>query len=42
MIYYDYYADIPPETVELLKRGRPNDARAAEALRWTIDRDTGR
>ena len=24
---------------ELRKRGRPNDARAAEALRWTIDRE---
>ena len=27
---------------ELRKRGRPNDARAAEALQWTIDRDAGR
>jgi predicted FMN-binding regulatory protein PaiB len=25
---------------ELRKRGRPNDARAAEALQWTINRDT--
>jgi predicted FMN-binding regulatory protein PaiB len=24
---------------ELRKRGRPNDARAAAALQWTIDRD---
>jgi predicted FMN-binding regulatory protein PaiB len=27
---------------ELRKRGRPNDARAAEAVQWTIDRDAGR
>jgi predicted FMN-binding regulatory protein PaiB len=26
---------------EFRKRGRPNDARAAEALQWTIDRDAG-
>lgn len=25
---------------ELRKRGRPNDARAAAALQWTIDRET--
>jgi len=27
---------------ELRKRGRPNDRRAADALQWTIDRETGR
>ena len=27
---------------ELRRRGRPNDARAAEALQWTIDREVGR
>ncbi len=27
---------------ELRTRGRPNDARAADALQWTIDRETGR
>jgi predicted FMN-binding regulatory protein PaiB len=27
---------------ELRKRGRPNDARAADALQWTIDRETQR
>ncbi len=27
---------------ELRQRGRPNDARAAEALQWTIDREVGR
>lgn len=26
---------------ELRKRGRPNDGRAADALQWTIDRETG-
>jgi hypothetical protein len=25
---------------ELRTRGRPNDARAADALQWTIDRET--
>jgi predicted FMN-binding regulatory protein PaiB len=27
---------------ELRRRGRPNDARAADALQWTIDREVGR
>lgn len=27
---------------ELRRRGRPNDGRAADALQWTIDRETGR
>ena len=27
---------------ELRKRGRPNDSRAADALQWTIDRETNR
>ncbi len=26
---------------ELRRRGRPNDARAADALQWTIDRESG-
>jgi predicted FMN-binding regulatory protein PaiB len=34
----------PPEkranvVAELRKRGRPRDARAADALQWTIDRE---
>jgi uncharacterized protein len=37
----------PPEVratimEHLRRRGRPGDARAAEALKWTIDRDAGR
>jgi hypothetical protein len=27
---------------ELRKRGRPQDGRAADALQWTIDRETER
>ena len=35
-------ADVRAKIVdELRKRGRPNDARAADALQWTIERETG-